>query len=292
MEKLPQQSGIYLQPELFEALLSGPQKAHWLAFRPEDFLAMGGSSHTFLEKLAERYPLSMTAPSLSVGSAESVNETDLQNIVALVERYNPRNISAPLGWCRWQGCYIAQTLPIPLTYEALDQVIINLRTIQNALGRRVLATNMLSYINFVSEELTLDVFLNELVRHSGCGIALNLTALYADALNRQRDPFKELDSLPLAAIKEVHLCGQTPLALDDENVLIVEALDEPVSRPVWQLYRQLLNVLPKPAATLIYHRSEKPNLKAIFSDALRANEIIDDGQNKGQDNNNSRGFAL
>lgn len=290
MEKLPRQSGIQLRQEVFEPLLNGPRKAHWLAFAPEEFLAMGGGSHHILEQLADTFPLSMIARGLSIGSAESVNETHVQNIHSLVDRYNPCNISTPLSWCRWQGKYFAEDLPLPLSYETLDQVSINLRAIQNTLGRRVLVSNAAQYIHLKTEELPLGEFYEELVRLSGCGIALNLTALYVNALNRDRDPFKDLKELPLAAVREIHLCGQTQMQLNADRVLVMEDAEESVSKPVWQLFRELLNLLPKPVATLIRWRSNSsPNLKQLFDDTRKVDELIDARINE---KDGSEGLAL
>lgn len=286
MEKLPQKSGMLLRLEQLESLLDGPQNAGWLAFLPEDFLAMGGESHHHLGKLCAQYPLSMLADGLSIGSAESVNEQHLNNIKSLCERYGPCNITTAMSWCRWQGTYLGGNQPLPYTVETLDQATFNLHAIQNSLGRRILVANTAQYLNFQVEQLEESQFFEELVRNSGCGMVLDLTSLYASAINNSRDPFKTLRDFPLAAVKEIHLSGHSLMRLSDDEVLVVADQQSAVSRPVWQLYRESLTLLPRPVATLIKWRGDQVKLEDLQQDMRKADSIIE-SHNGGK----SRGLA-
>ncbi len=275
MEKLPPKSGIMLQPEQLQQRLDGSLNFSWLAIQPEDFLAMGGESHYFLEKVSSQFPISLLANGLSIGSAESVNEKHLQNIKSLCDRYSPCHVSTPLSWCRWQGVYLGTSLPIPLTVESLDQVTFNLRTVQNALGRRILVTNSAQYLNFNCEQIPESVFFEELVRNSGCGMVLDLTSLYATALNNQVDPFKLLNDYPLAAVKEIHLSGHQLTRLNDEQVMVIADDPSPIAKPLWQLYRETLSLLPRPMATLIKCGPVQGDTSLINEEVDKADLLLD-----------------
>lgn len=260
-----------LSLEEYEQLLEKPAEIGWLAFQAEDFLAMGGESHHRLEKLSEHYPLSLRAEGLSIGSAESVNEKHLQNIKGLCERYQPCNVTTSLSWSRWQGTYLGSSMPLPLTLEALDQATFNLRAVQNSLGRRVSVINNASYIQFNSEQLPQGSFLEELVRQTGCGLALDITQLYCSAMNTRQDPFKLLQSIPLAAVKEIYLCGQAMIRLGDDEVLSVADPTVFITKPVWQLYREALNLLPQPLATLVKANPNDDNLQTVLPELQKVN---------------------
>lgn len=279
MEKLPPRAGISLQPQHYQEILNSHPKIGWVEIHPEDYLGLGGAAHFYLEKIAGRYPLAMNCRSLSLGSAESVNSKHLQDIAALVERYSPAQFSEHLAWNRWQGNYFHQMFPLPYTMESLDQVSFNVRAVQNRLGRRILLENPARFFG-LEEQFSEGEFFSELVRSSGCGLLLDLTSLYISCLNLGKDPFKELQQYPLAAVKEIHLAGHTLMPLDDDFILLVDDHSTAICKPVWQLYREALQQLPKPVATLIEWDSKAPELSVMLEQVVKADQIISEVERK------------
>lgn len=273
MEKLPQRAGISLQPQHYQEILSSRPDIGWIEIHPEDYLGLGGAAHFYLEKIAAEYPLAMNCRSLSLGSAESVDTKHLQDIAALVERYSPAQFSEPLAWNRWQGHYYHQLFPLPYTTESLDQVSFNVRAVQSALGRRILLENPTRFFS-LEEEFSEGAFFTELVRASGCGLLLDLTSLYLSCLNLGRDPFKELQQYPLAAVKEIHLGGHALMPLDDDYILSIDDHSAPICKPVWQLYREALLHMPAPVATLIEWDHNVPELSALLEQAEKADQVV------------------
>lgn len=279
MEKLPKCAGVSLQARHYQEILANRPALGWVEIHPEQYLGLGGAAHHYLEKIAADYPLSMNCRSLSIGSAESVNGRHLQDIKALVERYTPVQFSECLGWNRWQGSYFSQVLPLPYTTESLDQVSFNVRTVQNGLGRRILVENPARFMK-LEDEFGEGMFFSELVRSSGCGMLLDLTSLYLSCLNLGRDPFKELQTYPLAAVKEIHLAGHSLMPLDNNYILLVDDRSGTVCKPVWQLYKEALLQMPGPVATLIEWDGQAPGLETLLEQAHKANLILDEIDNK------------
>jgi Uncharacterized protein conserved in bacteria len=279
MEKLPPRAGISLQPQHYQEILNSHPKIGWVEIHPEDYLGLGGAAHFYLEKIAGHYPLAMNCRSLSLGSAESINGKHLQDIASLVERYSPAQFSEHLAWNRWQGSYFHQMFPLPYTTESLDQVSFNVRAVQNRLGRRILLENPARFFP-LEEEFSEGAFFSELVRSSGCGLLLDLTSLYISCLNLGKDPFKELQQYPLAAVKEIHLAGHTLMPLDDDYILLVDDHSTAICKPVWQLYRETLQQLPKAVATLIEWDSKAPELSVILEQVAKADQIISEVERK------------
>lgn len=276
MDKLPKKGGVLLHPDHFEHIITDQPDVGWFEFRPEDFLAMGGERHYYLEKIAAQYPIAMHGKALSLGSAESTNEKHLQNVKALVERYSPVNISEPLAWSRWQGAYFAESLPLPYNLESLDQATFNIRKVQNTLGRRILVSNAAQYLPFTTNVMSEGVFFEELVRNTGCGLLLDLTALYATSMNNDLDPFRELQQYPLAAIKEIHVSGHSLLRLNDDHVSVVADNSSAVSKPTWQLYREALSLLPRPVATLVKWCGTQPDFSVLLAEVDKVHSIMDE----------------
>lgn len=276
MDKLPIRGGISLLPQYYDELVNQRPDIGWLAIKAEHYLGLGGEPHHYLEQIAAHYPLSIQCHSLSIGAAESVNDKHLQDIRSLLERYAPSHTSTSLSWCRWQGAYFAENLPLPYTEESLDQVTINIRSVQNALGRRILLENPPTLFALESSTFSEGAFLTDLVRNTGCGVLLDLNNLYVSCLNTNSDPFRELQSYPLAAVKEIHISGHSLRPLDNDNMLLIADHQAHIAKPVWQLLRDTLTRLPGPVAILVEGNHLAPDLTALLEQMDKIDELIDE----------------
>lgn len=274
MEKLPKRAGVSLNPQHYKDLLETQPPLAWLEVAPEYYLGLGGSPHYYLEKLRKIYPLGFHSHILSIGSAESVNEAILNDVKRLLEIYKPASFVELLGWTRWQGRYLKMPMPLPYTDEALDQVSLNIKTVQNALGRRLLIENPAQYLTLEGQDMTEAAFFHELVRATGCGICLNVTHLYVSAMNFAKDPFKVFTDYPLAAISQLRLTGQKPLPLNNQHLLMVDAANGEVSKPVWRLYQAILEALPGALATSISWTDRPHSLAALLDLAEQADDAL------------------
>lgn len=274
MDRLPIRGGVSLHPSYYEEIVNQQPDIGWFAIKAEHYLGLGGPSHHYLEKIAAHYPLSIQCHSLSIGAAESVNEKHLLDVRSLLERYDPSHISVSLSWCRWQGAYFAENLPLPYTDEALDQLTINIRNVQNALGRRVLLENPATLFALEGNTYNEGAFLSDLVRNTGCGVLLDLNNLYVSCLNTGEEPFKELHSYPLAAVKEIHISGHSLRPLDEHHMLLIADHQSHIAKPVWQLLRDTLTRLPSPVATLVEWDHQHPDLPMLLEQMQKVDHII------------------
>lgn len=282
MNRLPVRGGISLHPSYYEDIVNQRPEIGWFGIKAEDYLGLGGPSHHYLEKIAARYPLSVQCHSLSIGTAESVNDKHILDVRSLLERYSPTHVSVTLSWSRWQGAYFAENLPIPYNQESLDQLAINIRGIQNKLGRRVLLENPAAL--FALEGSTYDEgeFLSELVRNTGCDVLLDLNNLYVSCQNINTDPFKALLSYPLAAVKEIHISGHSLRPLDEHHMLLVADHQSHIAKPVWQLLKDTLARLPKAVATLVEWDQKNPDLLTLMEQMQKVDDIIEEKQPRGR----------
>jgi len=274
MSRLPAKVGISLRPEHYSILLEDQSNIAWLEIRPYDYFGEGGAPHHYLKKLTEKYPLAMHGHGLSLGSAESVNSDYLRALKKLMDRYPPVVVSETLCWSRWQGVYLSEPLPLPYNAETLDQVSINIKNVQNSLGRRILIENPSCYLSLEANTMSEGAFFEELLRHTGCGLLLDLNNLYVSAMNTGQDPSKVLASYPMAAVQEIHLSGHSLQPLDEDNMLLVTNHSADIWKPVWQLYREALTALPRPVATLIEWYADPAPFDVILASAVKANGIL------------------
>ena len=276
MSRLPAKAGISLRPEHYSLLLDSQQSIAWLEIRPHDYFGDGGAPHHYLSRLAEKYPLAMHGHGLSLGSAESVSDDYLRALKKLIDRYPPVVVSETLCWSRWQGGYLSEPLPVPYNAETLDQVSINIKHVQNSLGRRILVENPSCYLPLEGSTMTEGAFFEELLRHTGCGLLLDLNNLYVSAMNTGQDPSKMLAGYPMAAVQEIHLSGHALQPLDEDCMLLVTNHSADIWKPVWQLYREALAALPRPVATLIEWYDEPAPFDVLLASAVKATGLIEE----------------
>lgn len=275
MDKLPKRGGINLRPEHYQSLLESRPDIGWLSLAPEDYLGAGGEAHYYLQELAALYPLAFNSARLSVGSAESVNAEHLAAVNGLVKRYTPAQFSEQLAWSRWQHTCFDTALPIPYNDETLGQVCINIKTIQTALGRRIQLVNPAACLLFNQQEHSEAEFFQALVRNTGCGMVLDICNLYVSCLNKGLDPFKELNEYPLAAVKEIHISGHTLMPLDDNNILLLAQQNCEPTKPLWQLYREALLLMPQQPPTLVDWRQQLPELETLVGLAQKVDGMME-----------------
>ena len=274
MGKLPNRCGISLNPLHYKEILDTQPKIAWLEVPPQYYLGLGGAPHYYLEKFAASLPIAFNSDLLSLGSAESVNESTLNDIKRLIELYNPSAYTELLSWTRWQGGYFKTPMPLPYTDEALDQISLNIKAVQTALGRRIFIENPAQFVNLSPQQYTEGAFFHELVRATGCGLTLNISNLYISSVNFERDPFKSLTEYPLAAIKQIRISGHTSLPLNKQQLIIVDEPNGDIGKPVWKLYQALARELPMPVATVIDWRHHLRTLGDLLDLAEQADDAL------------------
>jgi len=112
MEKLPKRCGVSLNPEHYKEILDTQPAISWLDVPCESYLGLGGSPHYYLEKISEQYPLAVNSKALSIGSAESVDSSTLNDVKRLIEIYKPAQFTELLCWTRWQGKHFGTAMPL------------------------------------------------------------------------------------------------------------------------------------------------------------------------------------
>ncbi len=192
----------------------------WLEIHSENYLVPGGPRMAALETIGEHYPLSFHGVGLSLGSADGHDGRHLDRLKELIDRFAPVLISEHLSWAVSDGIYLNDLLPLPYNAEALDVVCRNVDRAQAHLGRSILIENPSTYLGFAASEIAEADFLAALTHQTGCGILLDVNNLHVSAHNLGLETDRYLDSIPPAAIGEIHVAGHASVHIDDRTVLI------------------------------------------------------------------------
>jgi uncharacterized protein (UPF0276 family) len=279
VKPIPAAAGIGLRPPHHAALKDGPPAIAWLEAHPENHLTPAAADA--LAAFADRYPVSLHAVGLSLGSACGLDRDHLERLKTLERRIRPGLMSDHLSWslaATGSGpLALPDLLPLPYTEEALAVVIANVGHAQAALRRRLLIENPSTYLEFAQSALSEAEFLGELVRATGCGVLLDLNNIVVSALNRGQDPaFVLADYLaliPASAIGEIHLAGHAVRDLPGGRRLRIDDHGSRVGLEVWRLFETTVNVIgPRP--TLIEWDTDIPELPVLLGEAAVAQAIL------------------
>jgi hypothetical protein len=268
---IPASAGIGLRHAHHRALLDSEPQTAWLEAHPENYMGGGWPLHV-LERLRERYPLSLHGVGLSLGGADPLDQEHLARLKALVGRVEPALVSEHVAWTSVGGAYLNDLLPLPWTEEALAVLVAHIDEVQATLKRPILIENPSSYLSFRHSEMPEWAFLAEAAKRAGCKLLLDINNVYVSARNLGFDPRDYLAAIPAEAVAEVHLAGHARREIDGVE-LRIDDHGSAVDGEVWALYRETISRMgPRP--TLIEWDSNIPELPVLLAEAAKAESAL------------------
>jgi uncharacterized protein (UPF0276 family) len=275
---IPAQAGIGLRFPHQALALSGVADAAWFEVHAENYL-QDAAARAELQAIGTRYPLSIHAVGLSLGSAHGIDAQHLNDFHELVVALQPGLVSDHLSWSSVPGVFLPDLLPLPYTHESLIVMCRNVDTVQAKIGRQLLVENPSTYLQYMDSPLSEAQFMAELVRRTGCGVLLDVNNVYVSACNREQAPAQALDEylqcLDARSIGEIHLAGHATLQTDAGRTLRIDDHGSAICDAVWSLYEQALAALgPRP--TLIEWDTRIPPYEVLVEQAALAQHRLDD----------------
>lgn len=259
--------GLGLRTTHYNDFLSAPQPVDWLEIISDNYLGQGGKPLNVLHKIRANYPIVMHGVSLSIGSADGLDNAYLQQIAQLAKDVQPLWISDHLCWTGVAGKNSHDLLPLPYTEEALKLVVSHIKQVQDTLGRRFIVENLSSYVSYTESEMTEWQFLRHVCEEADCLMLLDINNIYVSSVNYGFDPLEYLHHLPKNRIQQIHLAGHS----DNGNV-IIDTHDHPVAEPVWSLYAAACEHVGE-VATMIERDDHIPALDELLKELAHAKEI-------------------
>lgn len=265
---IPAKAGVGLRARHYREILETLPLIGWLEVHSENFFSDGGQPLFYLEKTRQHYPLSLHGVGLFLGSTDPLNLAHLDRLKSLIERFEPDLVSEHLCWGSVNGRFLNDLLPLPYTEEALGHFCSRVDQAQEYLGRSLLIENVCNYLQFKHSTIPEWDFIAEVSRRTGCGILLDVNNIYVNAANHNFDPASYFPSLPVDAVREIHLAG-----FDTNGDCLIDTHGQPVWEEVWDLYRQTLKWFGN-VPTLIEWDTDVPELSVLLAEARKANAIL------------------
>lgn len=259
--------GIGLRTQHFPRLWEGTARVDWFEAISENFMIRGGRPLAALEKARASAPLVLHGVSLSLGSTDPVNTSYLDELRALIQRFDPAWVSDHLCWGSVGGHYAHDLLPLPYTGEAIAVAVENVRKVQDTLGRQILIENVSSYLTYTHSTMPEWEFITEIAQQADCGILLDVNNIYVSAYNHHFDPITYIHHVPPARVGQIHLAGHS-----NKGTYLFDTHDGPVIDPVWDLYRLAVRHCGR-VSTLVEWDDQIPEFEVVCAEAERAREL-------------------
>ena len=272
---LPPSGGIGLKPEHYHDVLDedpGAKRPSWVEVHPQNYFGDGGPAHRWLTAIAGVYPLSFHSVGLSLGSADGLNEHDLEKIAALCDRYQPAMVSDHLSWSGNAHDRYPDLLPIPYTQESLDHFTTQIGRVQDRLKRPILVENPSRYLSYRDDEMSETDFIHALCRQAGCGLLFDVNNVEVTATNVGLDMTAYIDAIDPEIVGEMHLAGHAreehesgPLLIDNHGSMVTDT--------TWALYQRFIERAgPKP--TLIEWDSDIPAYDVLMAEVGKVEAVL------------------
>ena len=240
-------AGIGLRAEHCVEFTRTRPRVGFIEVHSENYFGRGGKLLHYLELARRDHPLSLHGVGLSLGSTDPLNQAHLQRLRELISRLQPALVSEHLCWSSVGGVHANDLLPI-------------------------LVENVSSYVEFADSAMPEAEFVAEVARRSGCGLLLDVNNVHVSAHNHGFDAQAYLDTIPIAAVQEIHLAGFVARDVDGERILI-DTHSAPVADAVWALFRRALQRFGA-VPTLIEWDADLPPLAGLLAEAHKADALL------------------
>lgn len=201
----------------------------------DHFLDRGKEGDEELTLLADHFTIIPHGLDLSLGSAEGLNERYLEKVAKIVATVRPPWWSEHIAFTRAGGIEIGHLSPLPFTHEAVDVLATNVEMARRSIDAPLILENITYSVQMPGAEMSEAEFLQVIVDRTGCGLLLDVTNLYTNAVNHGYDADEMIDALPLDAIVQLHFVGGRW-----EGDTLIDSHSSATPPEVWSLLETIL----------------------------------------------------
>jgi uncharacterized protein (UPF0276 family) len=220
-----------------------------------------------LELLAGHFPLIPHGLDLSLGSAEGIDPAYVNRLASLVNRLDPPWWSEHVAFTRAGGIEIGHLSPLPFTRAAVEVLCRNIAAVRRQIRAPLILENITYTLMLPGAEMSEAEFLGEILERTDCGLLLDVTNLWVNAVNHGEDAMTVLDHLPLDRVVQLHFSGGSW-----HDGVLVDSHSHPAPPEVWTLMDAI--VARAPVRAIVLERDENlPPFQELVGELERAREI-------------------
>ncbi|MCU0239025.1 MAG: DUF692 domain-containing protein [Pyrinomonadaceae bacterium] len=226
--------GLGFRPQLKTEIFQHQNEIDFLEIITDHYLDTTPQKLEELSLLKQHFPLIPHCLSLSIGSAEGIDESYLEKVANLVETVEPEWFSDHICFTKSGGIDIGHLSPVPCTNESLKVLIKNITKIKKCIKTPFVLENITYMFRYPNAEMDEAEFIRKLLDETDCGMLLDVSNLYINSVNHQFDWRKSLDNLPLERVVQIHFVG----GHKHKNYLI-DSHSQKTQDEIWQVFEEV-----------------------------------------------------
>jgi len=235
MQHEPYFCGLGLRSDFIDDIYAHALKPSWFEITPENWMTCHFKHQKLFERIVSDFTIAAHGLSLSIGSNTPLNKVYLQSLKSFLDRYNIQYYSEHLSFSAFDGNYLHELLPLPMSEAMVQLICERIDAVQNALGRPIALENATFYYQ-PYQEMSESDFMHAIITRSGCNLLLDINNVYVNAHNHGFDAKSFLHAMPLEQIAYMHVAGH--ITRSDETK--IDTHSESVCDDVWQLLDSLV----------------------------------------------------
>jgi uncharacterized protein (UPF0276 family) len=219
--------------------------------------------------------VSVHALKMSPASADPPDRKYLDAIRAIALENDAQSVSDHLGFTRSgdRGAEMGHFALPPLTVTALDAVRRNIERIQNYFYPLHFYLENIAYLFRLDGTMSEAAFLRRVLESTGCGWLLDVTNVYANAVNFGFDARQFIaEVMPAASRLQIHLAGGF---FDQQLERYIDSHSTSVPQAVWELYQEAVVLAGNRLDAVFIERDEDfPAESGWREEVRRARRIV------------------
>lgn len=145
--------------------------------------------------------------SVSLGSADGADLDAARHLARVAEKVSAALVSEHLSFSRAGGMESGHLLPMPRNGASVTLLAQNVARVKKIVKRPLALENIASFVRWPNDELDEPQFVEQVLHETGCGLLLDLSNLYANAVNFSADPLGVLTAFPTGRVAYCHIAG-------------------------------------------------------------------------------------
>ena len=256
--------GIGLRSVHYQHILAERPKVGWFEALSDNYMHTRGRPLSFLDRIAERYPVALHGVGLSIGSSDELDLGYLAELRRLRDRVGAHWVSDHICWTGVNGRHGHDLYPVPFTEEALRHIARRVCQVQDYLEAPLVLENPSTYLEFKGSTLGEAEFIAALLEESDCGLLLDVNNVYVNAHNHGFDALGYLRRLPLERIVQLHIAGHS-----QAEGYLADTHSATVADGVWELLAEVWRLGVR-APLLLEWDAEIPEFAELERELARA----------------------
>lgn len=226
--------GLGFRPQLKSEIFLHREKIDFLEITADHYINATAQKIEELKLLKQHFSLIPHGLSLSLGSAEGIDESYLEKFAELVENVEPEWFSDHICFTKSGGVDIGHLSPVPFTKESLKVLVRNISHVKNRIKTPLILENITYMFRYPNPEMNEAEFLRILLNETDCGLLLDVTNLYINSINHRYNWRKFLDNLLLERVVQLHFVG----GHKHKNYLI-DSHSQKTQNEIWEVFQEV-----------------------------------------------------